>query len=58
MAVQMLAGEIDDPGFIEAVNSIVRESIADHEPEQFWVIQVVVIQTVNLCAKCSLAKRS
>jgi len=40
MAIRMLAGETDDPGFIEAVNSIVSELIVDHAPEEFWVIQI------------------
>ena len=40
MAIQMSAGETDDPGFIEAVNSIVSELITYNAPEQFWVIQI------------------
>src|SRR5215469_8334339 len=40
MAIEMSAGENDDPGFIEALNSIVSVLIADHAPEQFWIIQI------------------
>jgi hypothetical protein len=40
MAIQMSAGDTDDPGFIEALNSIVSELVADHQPQQFWVIQI------------------
>lgn len=40
MAIEMSAGENDDPGFIEALNSIVCELITDHAPEQFWIIQI------------------
>lgn len=40
MAIQMSAGETDDPGFIKALNSIVSELVADHTPEQLWVIQI------------------
>jgi len=40
MAIQVSAGETDDPGFIEALNSIVSELIAVHSPEQFWIIQI------------------
>jgi hypothetical protein len=36
----MSAGDTDDPGFIEALNSIVGELVADHEPQQFWLIQI------------------
>lgn len=36
----MSAAETDDPGFIEVVNSVLGELIAEHTPEQFWVIQV------------------
>ena len=40
MSIQMSAGDTDDPGFLEALNSIVSELIADHAPQQFWVIQI------------------
>ena len=40
MAIVMSAGETDDPGFIEVLNSILSELIAEHAPEQFWVIQI------------------
>lgn len=40
MQIQVSAGETDDPGFIEVLNTIVSELIADHKPEQFWVIQI------------------
>src|SRR5215831_8347025 len=40
MPIEMLARETDDPGFIEMLNSILRGLIADHTPEQFWVIQI------------------
>lgn len=40
MAIQMSAGETDDPGFIEVLNSILSELIADDAPQQFWVIQI------------------
>jgi len=40
MAIQVSAGETDDPGFIEALNSIVSELVAVHAPEQFWIIQI------------------
>jgi hypothetical protein len=40
MPIQMSAGDTDDPGFIEAMNSILSELVADHEPQQFWVIQI------------------
>lgn len=36
----MSAAETDDPGFIEVVNSVLGELIAEHTPEQFWVIQI------------------
>jgi hypothetical protein len=40
MTIVMSAGKTDDPGFIEVLNSILSELIAEHAPEQFWVIQV------------------
>jgi len=40
MAIQMSAGETDDPGFIEVLNSILSGLIADDAPQQFWVIQI------------------
>lgn len=40
MAIVMSAGETDDPGFIEVLNSILSELIAEHAPDQFWVIQI------------------
>lgn len=36
----MSAGETDDPGFIEVLNSLLSELIAEHAPDQFWVIQI------------------
>ncbi|MBV9147002.1 MAG: hypothetical protein JO065_13875 [Acidobacteria bacterium] len=40
MAIEMSAGETDDPGFIEVLNSIVGGLIADHAPKQFWIVQI------------------
>jgi hypothetical protein len=40
MAIQMSAGETDDPGFIEMLNSILSGLIGDHAPQQLWVIQI------------------
>jgi hypothetical protein len=40
MAIEMSVGGNDDPGFIEALNSIVSELIADNAPEQLWIIQI------------------
>jgi hypothetical protein len=36
----MSAGETDDLGFIEVLNAVVNELIADQAPKQFWVIQI------------------
>lgn len=36
----MSAGKTDDPGFIQLLNSILGELVAEHAPEEFWVIQI------------------
>ena len=40
MPIQVPAGETDDRGFLEAVNAIVSELIADHAADQFWILRV------------------
>lgn len=40
MAIEMLAGETNDSGFIGMLNSILSGLIANHAPKQFWVIQI------------------
>ena len=34
------AGETDDPGFVEVLNSLVNGLISRHEPEVLWIIQI------------------
>ena len=34
------AGETDDPGFVEVLNSLVQGLISQHEPEALWIIQI------------------
>ena len=40
MMDQIVAGETDDPNFIEMLNSLVGGLLADVGPERFWVIQI------------------
>ena len=40
MMDQKVAGETDDPNFIEMLNSLVEGLLADVGPERFWVIQI------------------
>jgi hypothetical protein len=40
MTDQIVAGETDDPSFIELLNSLVDGLLADLSPERFWIIQI------------------
>ncbi len=40
MMDQIVAGETDDPSFIEVLNSLVEGLLADLSPERFWIIQI------------------
>ena len=40
MKIQVTAGETDDPGFVEVLNSLVRGLISQHGPEELWIIQI------------------
>jgi hypothetical protein len=40
MKPPVAAGETDDPGFVEVLNSLVQGLISQHEPEALWIIQI------------------
>jgi hypothetical protein len=40
MMVNIVAGQTDDPSFIELLNSLVGGLLADLSPERFWIIQI------------------
>ena len=40
MKIQVTAGETDDPGFVEVLNSLVRGLVSQYKPEELWIIQI------------------
>jgi hypothetical protein len=40
MKSPVAAGETDDPGFVEVLNSLVEGLISQYEPEALWIIQI------------------
>ena len=40
MMAEVIAGNTDDPGFIELLNALVRGLTRRHAPEQLWIVQI------------------
>ena len=40
MAMQVAAGETDDPQFITLLNALVRGLVKRHTPRELWIIQI------------------